>query len=457
VSLSMPDLRASLDGTFHGEVVGPEDPDYDDVRRVFLGDVDRRPAIILRPADAESVARAVTVARAAGLPLAVRCGGHSGAGHSAVDDGIVIDVRNLKTLEIDTENQTAWAGAGLTAAEYTAAVGEHGLATGFGDTGSVGIAGITLGGGIGFLVRKFGMTIDNLIAAEIVTADGQILHVDADSHPDLFWAVRGGGGNFGVATRFRFRLHDLPDFVGGMLMLPATREVIAGAIAIADSAPDEFSAIVNVMTAPPLPFIPEDLHGTLVVMTLLGYAGPAAEADEVLGPLRALATPIADFVRPMAYAEMFPPEDESYRPTAVGETLFVDTVDGAVIDTILKQLNEIDAPLRVTQLRPLGGAMARVAAEATAYAHRGAGFMVNLAAFYTSPEDKVAKQGWVTAFRDQLEQGSPRAYVGFVNDEDDPDRVRAAYPGATWDRLVEVKRRYDPQNLFRRNQNIRPD
>ncbi|MEV0272151.1 FAD-binding oxidoreductase [Hamadaea sp. NPDC050747] len=449
-------MELSIPDTFRGEVVRPADSAYDELRQVVAGDVDRRPAVILRPVDADDVATALAVARESGLPLAVRCGGHSGAGHSAVDDGIVLDVRTLKSLEIDADGKTAWAGSGLTAGEYTEAVGQHGFATGFGDTGSVGIGGITVGGGIGFLARKFGLTIDNLLAAEVVTADGRILRVDAENHPELFWAIRGGGGNFGVVTKFHYRLHELGDFVGGMLMQPATPEVITGAIAITSAAPEELSAIINVMTAPPAPFIPEEVRGRLVVMTLLGWAGPADGAEQILGQLRALATPIMDSVRPMAYAEMFPPEEASFRPTAVGENMFVDSLDGAAVDTILKQLTECDAPMRVTQIRPLGGAVARVPADATAFAHRDAAYMVNLAALYTSPADRIAKQEWVTAFRDQLETGTPRAYVGFVSDEDNPDRVRAAYPGATFDRLVAAKRQYDPENLFRRNQNIPP-
>jgi FAD/FMN-containing dehydrogenase len=449
-------MGLSIPETFRGEVVRPGDPAYDDLRQVVAGNIDRRPVVILRPVDASDVATAVAVARESGLPLAVRCGGHSGAGHSAVDDGIVLDVRNLRTLEIDPEGKSAWAGAGLTAGEYTVAAGEHRLATGFGDIGSVGLGGITLGGGVGFLVRKYGMTIDNLLAAEVVTADGRVLRVDAESHPDLFWAIRGGGGNFGVATKFHYRLHEVGDFVGGMLMQPATPEVIAGALEIAASAPEEFSAIVNVMTAPPAPFVPEEVRGRLVVMTLLGYAGSPADAEKILGSLRALATPIIDSVRPMAYAEMFPPEDTSYRPTAVGENMLLDTVDDSAIGTILKRLTESDAPLRATQLRPLGGAMARVPSDATAFAHRDAAYMANVGAFYTTPEDRIAKQKWVTEFREQLESGVPRAYVGFVSDVDNPERVHAAYPGATYERLVAVKRQYDPENLFRRNQNIPP-
>ena len=212
-TLSIPDLRAAVDG----RVIAPDDEGYDEARTVVMGSIDRRPLVIVRPANADDVSHVVTLARETGLPLAVRCGGHSGAGHSVVDDGIVLDLRDLKALDIDVDARTAWADAGLTAGEYTTAAAEHGLATGFGDTGSVGLGGITLGGGVGYLVRKHGLTIDSLLAADVVTADGQMLRVDAEHHPDLFWAIRGGGGNFGVATRFKYRLHPVESIVGGML------------------------------------------------------------------------------------------------------------------------------------------------------------------------------------------------------------------------------------------------
>ena len=241
-----------------GRVITPEDADYDAMRTIVLGGTDPRPAVIVRVANAADVAAVVRLARENGAELAVRCGGHSGAGHSTVDGGIVIDVRDLTALDVDVEARTAWAESGLTAGEVTSALAEHGLAIGFGDTGSVGIGGITLGGGVGYLARKHGLTIDSLLAAEIVTADGEMLHVDAGSHPDLFWALRGGGGNFGVATRFQYRLADLPSFVGGMLVLPATAETVAGFIAAAEAAPDELSTIANIMNAPPMPFLPEE-------------------------------------------------------------------------------------------------------------------------------------------------------------------------------------------------------
>src|SRR5512145_1279083 len=221
-TLSFPDLRAAV----KGQVIAPGDSEYDGARTVFYGGFDRRPAVIVRVADVADISYLVTLARQTGLELAIRSGGHSVAGQSVSDGGIVLDLCNLQALQIDQENRTAWAETGLTAGEYTVTVGAHGLATGFGDTGSVGIGGITLGGGIGYLVRKFGLTIDNLLAAEIVTADGQLLRVDSGTHPDLFWAIRGGGGNFGVATRFQFRLHKLETVLSGMLILPATPEVI---------------------------------------------------------------------------------------------------------------------------------------------------------------------------------------------------------------------------------------
>jgi hypothetical protein len=377
------------------------------------------------------------------LELAVRSGGHSSAGHSTADGGIVLDLANLKGLEIDLEQRTAWAEAGLTAGEYTAAVGAHGLVTGFGDAGSVGIGGITLGGGIGFLVRKHGLTIDNLLAAELVTADGEILQVDDEHYPELFWAIRGGGGNFGVATRFKFRLHKLPSIVGGTLLLPATAEVIAGFIAEAEAAREELSAIVNVLPAPRLPFVAPELVGQLVVMALMAYAGPPEAAQPVLDRFRALATPIADLLQPMTYSGMFPPEEDGYRPTAVAHTMFVDRVDQDVASTILEQLEASDAAMRVAQLRVLGGAMARVPVEATAFAHRHSLIMVNLAAFYDGPADRAVRQGWVDRFAAALPQDDQGAYVNFLGDEG-PERVRQAYPGPTWERLAAIKRRWTP-------------
>ncbi|HKE99763.1 MAG TPA: FAD-binding oxidoreductase [Actinomycetes bacterium] len=439
---------------FGGRLIAPDDPRYDDARTVFYGGYDRRPAAIVRAADADDVARVVTLARDAELELAVRSGGHSIAGHSVSDGGIVLDLSELRALDIDPGRRTAWAQTGLTAGEYSQAAAAHGLATGFGDTASVGIGGITLGGGVGYLVRKHGMTIDDLLAAEIVTADGQLLHTDEQEHPDLFWAIRGGGGNFGVATRFEFRLHDVGTVVGGMLLLPATAEVVANFVAEAEAAPEELSAIANVMPAPPLPFVPAELHGQLVVMGLMVHAGDPEAGERAVAPFRRLATPLADMLQAMPYPRIYPPEEAGFHPTAVARTMFVDGVDRRAAGTILDALQRSDAPMRAVQLRVLGGAMARVPAGATAFAHRSRRIMCNLAAFYAGPEDRPLRQAWVDELAGALHQGDG-AYVGFLGDEG-PARVREAYPGPTWDRLVAVKRRYDPANLFRLNQNIPP-
>ncbi|MFZ5920346.1 MAG: FAD-binding oxidoreductase [Chloroflexota bacterium] len=448
---SISELRA----LFNGRVIAPSDAAYNEARTVFYGGIDRRPAAIIRVMDAGDVCRVVSLARENGFELAIRSGGHSVAGHCVTEGGIVLDLSGMKGLQIDPVGRTAWAETGLSAGEYTTAAGTHGLATGFGDTGSVGIGGITLGGGIGYLVRKYGLTIDDLLAAEIVTADGQLLHVDDESHPDLFWAIRGGGGNFGVATRFRFRLHEVASIVGGMLILPATPEVIASFIAEAEAAPEELSTIANVMAAPPMPFVPEEVHGKLILMALMAYAGDADAGDRALAPFRALATPLADMLRPMTYLEMYPPEEGEYHPVAAARTMFVNQVDRSVAGTILDHLKASTASMGVAQLRVLGGAMARVPADATAFAHRRSRIMVNVAALYEQMDEKPVHEAWVAEFAAALQQDDFGAYVNFLGDEGEA-RVRAAYPGRTWERLAAVKARYDPDNLFRLNQNIPP-
>jgi FAD/FMN-containing dehydrogenase len=449
--LSIPALRDAI----RGRVIAPEDARYDGARAIVYGGIDPRPAVIVRVADAADVATTIGLARDTGLPLAIRSGGHSGAGHGTVQDGIVIDVRDLNDLDIDPVARTAWAGSGVTAGQYTTAAAEHGLATGFGDTGSVGLGGLITGGGVGYLVRKHGLTIDNLLAAEIVTADGQVRTVDSEHEPDLFWAIRGGGGNFGVVTRFKLRLHELDGVVGGILVLPATPETVAGFIAAAEAAAEELSTIANVMPCPPMPFVAEEYHGTLVNMAMIAYAGDAERGERAVAPFRALAEPLADTVRPIPYPEMFPPEDPDYHPTAVAQTMFIDRVDGAVAETIMRFLTESDASMRVSQLRVLGGAAARVPDDATAYAHRDSKIMVNLAAFYEGEDDKARRQAWVDEFAAAIAQDDTGEYVNFVGDEGEAG-VRAAYPGATYDRLAAIKAQYDPENLFRVNHNIPP-
>ncbi len=439
-----------------GQVFTSEDPGYDEARTVFFGLFDRYPALIAQVADGDDVATLVKLGKEHGVELAVRSGGHSAAGHSMPDGAVVIDFQAMKAIEIDLESQTAWAESGVTAGEYTVAAGAHGLVTGFGDTASVGIGGITLGGGVGFLVRKHGLTIDDLFGAEVVTAEGELLEVDADNHPDLFWAIRGGGGNFGVVTRFRYRLHELPEIVGGMLFLPATTEVVSGFLEAAEGAEEEMSTILNVMTAPPLPFLPEEAVGQPIVMAFLTYAGEAEAGNKAMAPFRALAEPILDMVRPMPYSEMYMPEEEQFHPVAAGRTTFIDEISDLTIERILAEVASSPAMMAACQLRVLGGAMARVPAEATAFGHRRRKLMATAAAMFERPEEEEQYLPWVTNVMRLYDEGyEERAYTGFLADEG-PERVRAAYPGSTWDRLREVKRRYDPDNVFHHNHNIPP-
>jgi FAD/FMN-containing dehydrogenase len=451
--LSLPSLRAAVEGT----IIVPGDPEYDTARAVVVGGIDRHPAVIVRAATAADVAQVIGFARETGLELAVRSGGHSGAGHGTTEGGIVLDVSAMKGMEVDLAGRTAWVEAGLTAGELTVALHADGVAVGLGDTASVGIGGITTGGGIGYLVRKHGLTIDSLLAVDVVTAAGELVRADAESHPDLFWAIRGGGGNFGVVTRFLFRLHEVGTVTGGMLVLPATAETIAGFVAAAEAAPDELSTIANVMPAPPMPFLAPEHHRKLIVMGLLAHVGDLDAGQRAMAPFRALAQPLADMVRPMGYPELYPPEDPDYHPLAVTKGLFTTRIGLADAAAILARLEASDAPMRVVQLRVLGGAMARVPADATAFAHRASRILAVVVAVHDgTPEDEARRTAWVDDLVAALRQDDRGAYVNFLADEGEA-RVRDAYPGATWSRLVAVKRRYDPSNLFRLNQNVPPD
>jgi FAD/FMN-containing dehydrogenase len=447
------EIVTALRDAFDGRVVAAGDTDYDQARTAVPGGIDKRPAAIVYATGADHVQRVVGFARDHGVELAVRSGGHSE--HCYTDGGVVLDVSGLKTMEFDVEGRTAWAGSGVTAGEFTSAAAAYGLAVGFGDTGSVGLGGITLNGGVGFLARKYGLTVDSLLAAEIVTADGQLRLVDDEHEPELFWALRGGGGNFGVVTRFRFRLVPVDTVVGGMLLLPATAETVAGWMAESAAAPEELTTMANIMPAPPMPFVPEQWHGKLVIIGLVCHAGPVDEGEKALAPFRALAEPIADMVRPMPYPEIYGPEDPEYHPIAAARTMFVDHIDLPVAKTIVERLEAYDAPMRVAQLRALGGAVARVPADATAYAHRSSRVLVNLATLCGSVEEARQRMAWVNDFAAALNQGDGGAYVGFVGAEGDAG-VRSAYPPAHYARLAAVKAQYDPDNLFRRNQNIVP-
>ncbi len=451
-----PAIERLRDG-FHGRIVTRDDADFATAAETLYVPADSEPLVVAQVADVDDVVRVVTAARESGMPLAVRSGGHSGAGFGRVADGIVLDVRGLDTIDIDPGARTAWAGSGVTTGAYTEAAQAHGLATGFGDTASVGLGGLITGGGMGYLSRLHGLTIDSLLAAEIVTAEGRIRVVDAEHEPDLFWAIRGAGADIGVVTRFQLRLHPLPGITGGILILPATADTVAGFLAAAEAAPDELSTIANVMPCPPMPFVPEERHGELVILGMLCYAGGPDHGLPALAPFRALDEPIADLLGPTTYGSLFPPEppgDPDVHPTGVARTFFADALDRPAMERLVGRLATFDAPMRVAQLRVLGGAISRVPDEATAYAHRQRKLLGVVAAFYEGEADRAVKEAWMDATVSELPL-APGSYVNFVSEVGE-EHARASYPDGTWQRLAEIKRRYDPDNVFRRNHNVPP-
>ena len=454
---NLPDkeLITKLRNSVQGKVIRPEDAGYDEARSIFYSWVTKKPGVIVKAANAKDVKAVVNFARDNGIELAVHGGGHSIAGHSLSEGGVALDMSGMQGLDIDISARTAWAEAGLTAGKYTEVTGAHGMATGFGDTGTVGIGGLTLGGGVGYLVRKYGLTIDSLLAADIVTANGELLRVDEENSPDLFWAIRGGGGNFGVVTRFKFKLHPVSDIVGGMLFLPATADTISGFMSAAEEASDELSTIANVMPAPPMPFLPPEVVGKTIIFAMLVYAGSGEAGEKAIAPFKKLATPLGDMIGPKKYPEIYAGPEGPHPVAGSALTMFVDKIDHSDAQLILDRLERNDAPIRVTQLRVLGGAMARVPVMATAFAHRKSKIMVNVATLYENPADASRHQAWTNETANALKQTDTGAYVNFLGNEGEA-RIRAAYPGFTWQRLSEIKKKYDPSNLFRLNQNIPP-
>jgi len=446
-----------LGSMIRGSVIAPHHADYDAVRMVALAQFDRRPAAIVRVANAADIAAVLNFAQATDLTVAVRSGGHSTGGFSTADGALVIDVRGLNRIDIDVTGRTAWAGAGMTAGEVTHAVEQHGLIVGFGDSAGVGIAGLTLGGGIGYLVRKHGLTIDSLLAVEIVTAAGDILVADENHHADLFWALRGGGGNFGVVTRFKYRLHPLPSFTGGPLVLPPTPEVIADFAALADAAPNELSAIAMIMPIPPIPTVPVEAHGKLAFVAMMAYAGDPEAAQRALAPFRALATPLADMIATGPYSSLYmldpPPE---MRAMVAVRSRFTDRFGIDEARALVAAAQGCTAPMSMSQIRVLGGAHAAVATGDTAFAHRTNRFMVSFLAMYGGGPDVVeAQEGWVRESLAAVVPSGAGTYVNFLG-ADEAGTGTAAYPSATRERLAQVKRRYDPDNVFRLNTNVVP-
>ena len=419
---------------------------------VFAGD-GAAPALVARPRDVSDVQAVVRAAAATGVPFAVRGGGHAYARYGTVADGLVLDLRLLGGARIDPDARVGAASAGTTAGEYTRAAAEHGLATGFGDTLTVGVPGLALGGGIGYLSRRDGLTLDNVLGAEVVLADGSVVRASDDENADLFWALRGGGGNFGVVTRLDLRLTPTTVVTGGLLAFAPAERTVGALLAAAAQAPDELSLMVNVMKAPPAPFLPAERHGTPIVVALACHTGAPETADDVLAPFRAAGTLLVDLVRPQPYPELFglAPNQASTWPAQ--RTGFVETVGEADAAAVIEAVRAAPTPVAVLNLRPMGGAIARVAPDATAFAHRDRAVMATVGTVAPARGQADAAADWVGRTATALGLGGA-AYANFVAGPG--TSVEEAYPADTLRRLQDVKRRVDPGNLFRSNLNVVP-
>jgi len=454
---TLTELRQGLRGT----LLARDDPGYEEARRVWNGDIDRHPALVVRCAGTADVIVALRFARGAGLPVAVRGGGHNVAGFGTIDDGIVLDLSPMRGIRVDPRTRTARAEAGVLWGELDRETQAFGLATTGGMVTTTGIAGFTLGGGIGWLMRAHGLTVDNLVGADLVTADGQLVH--AESEPGLLWALRGGGGNFGVVTSFEYTLHPVgPIVYGGALFHPADRagELLRFYRDWVATTPDELTTLVAVLTAPPEPFVPPDLVGTPMIAVACCHTGPEEDAAAALKPLRDFATPAIDLLGQVPYVVlqgMFdnsaPRGNHSY-----WKTEYLDALTDAAVDTIVEHCAELPglSPFSTVHLHHLGGAVAEANPSSAAFAHRRHQFVLNIIGQWTAAEARQPHVDWVGTTWQSLRAHTAKApYLNFLGAEG-PDRVRAAYGAETYQRLADLKRRYDPENTFRHNQNIPP-
>jgi FAD/FMN-containing dehydrogenase len=452
---------AELAETLRGELVRPSDPSYDETRAIWNGAHDRRPALIVRCAGVADVMRAVEFARSEDLLVAVRGGGHSIPGFSTCDGGIVIDLSPMRGIRVDPEARTARAQPGITWSELDHETQAFALAVTGGLVSSTGIAGFTLGGGVGWLMRKHGLTCDNLVAADVVTADGRLVHANADENAELFWGLRGGGGNFGVATSFEYRLHPVgPTVLGGAVFYPGERaeEILRFYREWTDDAPDELTTLVSLATAPPAPFLPEEWHGRAVVVIPALYAGPVQEGERAVRALRGLGDPIADLIGPMPYTAMQSLIDPLWGPGAHNhfKAGWLRGLDDEAIDTLVEYHRNVTSPTTEIHVHHMGGAVARVPAGATAFGDRGAPFLLNIAASTPSADGFDEAVAWARELHGAMSPSlTGGTYVNFLSAEGQ-DRVQAAYGADTFERLVALKDAFDPTNVFRLNQNIPP-
>ena len=451
-----------LRGSLRGPVIGPDDEGYDAVRAIWNGAIDRRPACVARCTGVADVVAAVRFARERGLLVAVRSGGHGVGGHALCDGGLVIDLSPMKGIRVDPAARTARAEAGVLWGELDRETQLHGLATVGGIVTHTGIAGLTLGGGIGWLMRKHGATVDNLLSVDLVTAEGELLTASGDENPDLFWGIRGGGGNFGVVTSFEYRLHPVgPTVLAGPIFHPFgdAREVLAFYREFIATAPDELTTIFELSVAPPLPFLPEDMHGKPIVMVGACYAGAPEDGIDVVRPLKEFGTPTADLLEPKPYLalqSMFDP----FVPHGwhrYWKSVELPPLTDDAIDTLVDHSSAPTSPKAYTIVFQLGGALARVGEDEMAFSQRGTAHNVNINAVWTEDDPEGERHvAWARDFFDAMQaHAGGRVYVNFLGEEGG-SRVRQAYGARNYERLVELKRAYDPTNFFRLNQNIEP-
>lgn len=454
-------LKAQIDG----RITLPTDEQYDEVRNVWNGMIDRYPAILVHCATTSDVVAAVHFAREHNLLVAVLGGSHNVAGHATVDGGIVIDLSPMKEIQVDPQNRIARAGGGVTWGELDAATQPHGLATPGGVFSDTGIAGLTLGGGFGWLSHKYGMSCDNLIGAELVSARGEVLEVNAESNPDLLWGLRGGGGNFGIVTRFTFQLHPVgPEVMMTFVLHNAEGENMKRAIKFyrdfAENAPDEVSSLAAIGVIPPHgEMFPEEIHGAPFVLFGAVYAGPADAGQRVMQPLRDFGEPLADFSGVMPYVEAQKMFDEEY-PDGMRyywKSLSLNRMDDDVIDTIIEHARKQPSVLSTTDLWHIGGAIRRGGPEDSAFFGREAPFLINPEANWEDPADDEANISWARDLIAAVEPYSDGSrYLNFAGFQEEGDAMMESAYGPYYQRLVDLKTKYDPDNFFRLNQNVKP-
>jgi len=456
----MSEVKEELKGIIKGSVLGPDDRGYEEARQIWNAMIDRRPAVIVQCEQADDVPPVIRFARTNRLELSIRGGGHNIGGNALCDNGVMIDFSKMKKVRVDSGKRRAYVEPGATLADLDEATQAYGLATPVGINSTTGIAGLTLGGGFGWLTRKYGMTIDNLVSVEMITVEGKKIRASENDNAELFWAIRGGGGNFGVVTQFEFQLFPVgPEIVAGLIVFPfnQAKQILTQYRAFVNSAPEELNVWAVLRKAPPLPFLPQAVHGKEVVVLPIFSSGAVAEAEKLIVPVRAFGTPLGEHIGPQPYVQWQKAFDPLLTPGARNywkSHNFTELADGA-LNSIVEFAGKLPSPQCEIFIGLIAGASNRIAGNAMAYAHRDARFVLNVHGRWDEAKDDQKNIGWAREFfKASAPYASAGAYVNFMTAEEG-DRVASAY-GSNYERLREIKRRYDPENVFHFNQNIRP-